>query len=98
MALLWLLIKDIVILVLLESSAAFDTVDYCKLLSRLNPRFGICDKALDWFRSNLSGRTQFVKVIVYPKAFPKGQLLDLSYTHFIHHLLETWFKHPLLCR
>ena len=51
-----------VILVLLDLSAAFDIVDHCKLLSRLNTRFGICGKALDWFRSYLSGRTQFVKV------------------------------------
>ena len=51
-----------VILVLLDLSAAFDTVDHCKLLLRLNTRFGICDKALEWFRSYLSGRTQFVKV------------------------------------
>ena len=28
----------------------------------LNTRSGICDKALDWFRSYLSGRTQSVKV------------------------------------
>ena len=45
-----------VILVLLDLSAAFDTVDHCKLLLRLNTRFGICDKALEWLRSYLSGR------------------------------------------
>ena len=50
------------ILVLLDLSVAFDTVDHSMLLSRLNTRFGICDKALDWFQSYLSGRTHFVKV------------------------------------
>ena len=51
-----------VTLVLLDVSTAFDTVDHCKLLSWLNTRFGICVKALEWFRLYLSGCTQFVKV------------------------------------
>lgn len=51
-----------VILVLLDLSAAFDTVDPRLLCSRLSIRFGICDMALDWIYSYLSDRTQFVKV------------------------------------
>ena len=51
-----------VILVLLDLSAAFDTVDHRLLCSRLSIRFGICDMALDWIYSYLSDRTQFVKV------------------------------------
>ena len=51
-----------VILVLLDLSPAFDTVDYSILLNRLNHCFGIGGKALTWFRSYLLNRTQFVYV------------------------------------
>ena len=51
-----------VILILLDISAAFDTLDHRLLLSRLKHRFGIVGKALAWFSSYLSGRGQFVKV------------------------------------
>ena len=51
-----------VMLVLLDLSAAFDTVDYDILLGRLEHRFGITGKALSWLTSYLTDRTQFVKV------------------------------------
>ena len=49
-------------MVLLDPSAAFDIVDHSLLLARLSARFGICDQALDWFRSYLSDRTQYVRI------------------------------------
>ena len=40
-----------VILVLLDLSAAFDTVDYIVLFSRLKDMFGLSGRVLEWFRS-----------------------------------------------
>ena len=51
------------IILLLDLSAAFDTVDHNILLSHLKSRFGINGIALDWFRSYLPNRTYTVTVL-----------------------------------
>ena len=48
------------ILLMLDLSAAFDTIDHDILLSRLCNVYGITSDALDWFRSYLTGRIQRV--------------------------------------
>jgi len=47
---------------LLDLSAAFDTVDYDILWSRLEITFGVKGSALQWFKSYLSDRTQVVRI------------------------------------
>ena len=50
------------VLMLLDLSAAFDTVDQGKLLEILRDEIGVRGVALSWFESFLIGRTQKVKI------------------------------------
>ncbi|GFR97234.1 reverse transcriptase-like protein [Elysia marginata] len=54
--------KQLTLLVLLDLSAAFDTIDHELLLSRLDCRFGINGAALQWLRSYLTGGMQSVLI------------------------------------
>ena len=70
------------VLLLLDLSAAFDTVDHWILLSRLSRRFGVGGTALAWFQSYLDDRTQFVNTNgstferrVLQFAVPQGSVL-----------------------
>ena len=51
-----------VALVMLDLSAAFDTVSHSILLRRLEEDFGVRGNALLWFESYFSGRTQAVNI------------------------------------
>ena len=83
--------KKCVILLLLDLSAAFDTVDHEILLLRLHSKFGIKGKAHAWLSSYIIERTQFVQIngtnssvhhLKYgvPQGSVLGPLLYLLYT------------------
>ena len=51
-----------VVILIIDLSAAFDTVDHSVLLNILYSKFHITGSALSWLKSFLSGRTQRVKI------------------------------------
>ena len=74
--------KKGVLMVLLDLSAAFDTVAHEKLLEVLSQRIGLSGSALEWFRSYLDHRTQTVVVgetsaspTVLTRGVPQGSVL-----------------------
>ena len=93
-----------VVLLLLDLSAAFDTVDHTILLNRLDTVFGIKGKALAWFRSYLTGRTQYAQIendssnyqelsCGVPQGSVLGPILYLLYTAPLADII----KHHNLC-
>ena len=50
------------VLLQLDLSAAFDLVNHDILLQRLQNKFGICDKALQWFASYLGEKYQIIVI------------------------------------
>ena len=67
--------RDGVILVLLDQSAAFDTIDHSILVPGLRLRYGTRGTALTWLRSYLSGRTESIVISGHasqPKNLPCG--------------------------
>ena len=54
--------QQVTLLVILDLSAVFDTVDHRILLDRLQSDFGISGSALNWIESFLSNRTQRIYI------------------------------------
>ena len=66
--------QRVTLLVLLDLSSAFDTIDHGILLERLRSKVGIRGKVLSWFSSYFSGRSQRVML--------NGTLSDSSDLNF----------------
>ncbi|CAB4016802.1 RNA-directed DNA polymerase from transposon X-element, partial [Paramuricea clavata] len=93
--------QHVTLLVLLDLSAAFDTVDHVLLLQRLQLKFGLSGTVLKWFTSYLSQRTQRVTVGgVSSEKFkvdcgvPQGSCLGpLLFVLYVSELLELIERH-----
>jgi hypothetical protein len=60
--------EDASVLVLLDFSKAFDTIDHSILLRRLESTYGIRGLALEWMRSYITGRHQAVLIDCFTSA------------------------------
>ena len=90
----------VVLLVLLDLSAAFDTVDHDTLIELLAKRIGITGTALEWFKSYLNERIQSVTIdgvdsdlwnILFgvPQGSVLGPILFTIYTSPLGDILRT---------
>ena len=88
--------------VLLDQSAAFDTIDHDKLLDCLRKWFSVGGRCLDWFKSYLSDRTQCIKIgSVLSEArklkfgVPQGSVLGpIFFSLYTTPLSKVISKHP----
>ena len=95
--------KQCVILLLLDLSAAFDTIDHDMLLSRLQKYIDLRDTALDWLRSYLSQWQQSVlinsvksKTVPLSCGVPQGSVLGpILFTIYLLPLGDIIRKHGL---
>jgi len=55
--------KQVTVLIGLDLSAAFNTVDHQIILDRLQTKFGVTGIPLFWLKSYLDSRTQFIKMV-----------------------------------
>ena len=88
--------QQVTLLVLLDLSAAFDTVDHRIILHRMETSFGITGTVLEWFRSYLTNRSQRVvfgegqsKSFQLPYGVPQGSCLGpLMFTVYSSKLFD----------
>ena len=81
--------QEVACLILLDLSAALDTIDHNTLLRRVETRFAVTGTALNWLWSYLTNRTQAVSVgdpllegsrsafVLLKSGIPQGSVLGL---------------------
>ena len=92
-----------VLLILIDLSAAFDTIQYTVLFKLLAERFGISGVVLDWIRDYLTSRTQSVIIdgkVSQPAdleyGVPQGSILGpLLFTLYMAPLCDILRKHGI---
>ena len=57
--------RRVVLLAMIDLSAAFDTINHGKLIRLLDEEYGIRDTALTWFASYFENRHHYVKIDSY---------------------------------
>ena len=88
--------QQVTLIVLLDLSAAFDTVNHDILLERLDKDIGMRGVTLNWFRSYLSNRSQQVCIdgslsnqrSVVPQGSCLGPLFFVMYTSTLFKVIE----------
>jgi hypothetical protein len=92
-----------VLLVMLDLTAAFDTIDHNTLIHRFNTLLGISGRPLDWFQSYLSNRSSSVTIegkysdnVSLDCGLPQGSIMGpLCFTAYILPLGGIIRKHGL---
>ena len=95
--------QQITALIFLDLSAAFDIVDHAVLLSRLRNTIGLQDHALQWCKSYLESRPQYVRVgnaasnpVHLDFSVPQGSVLGPQlFTLYIFPLKQIIQRHNL---
>ena len=82
----------VTVLTLLDLSAAFNTIDHTTRLRRLDDWCGVTGKAVDWFKSYLTGRCQRIRLGLSSKAYLK---FGVPQWYVISPLLFTLYTTPL---
>ncbi len=94
-------LQKVTLLVLVDLSAAFDTIDHQILLTRLNQKFGFTGVALQWHRSYLAGRKQCVIIngtrsveSLLKYGVPQGSCLGpVLFTEYVSTLFDVIYSH-----
>ena len=97
--------KCVTLLVLLDLSAAFDTVNHEILINRLQNKVGLQGTVLNWFKSYLSNRSQRISISGtlskcfnldsgVPQGSCLGPLLFIIYSSQLFDVIEKHLPHP----